>query len=876
ILTDTFGDGWNGNTMNVTQNGVVVAVLSLATGNGATVPVSLCDGPFELFWNAGGNWAGEVGVSVVNSFGQTIYVKDPGTGTPNSLLFSGVVTCNEPTCLPPSNLTVTSPTLDSATFNWTPGGAETSWHVIALPNGSPAPTAATTGWTEVTTAPPFVLGGLEAGTAYDFYIRADCPGDPVSQWAGPLDFNTVVCAAADQCNYTFTLTDSFGDGWNGNTMTIFQGGVPVATIGSTFTTGAGPVTVTVPLCNGVAFDLVRNTGGSFAGEVGVSITSFLGESLFTHVPGTNLQGQTLYSGTGECVPPTCLKPTNVEVSNIGLNSVTVTWQDNNTPAATSWDVLVLPASAPAPTPASTGWVNVDENPYTINGLDAATLYKVYVRAVCSDTDSSFWSLGTQFGTLICLPSNLCEYTFVMVDTFGDSWNGNTMNVTQNGILVTTLTGPTNADDTNPVTVTVSLCNDVPFELFWNTGGSFAGEVGVSIVNQDGTTVFTHTPGTNLQGTQLFAGTVQCVPFTCPKPVQLAVSDVGETSATFNWVESGTATTWQILVIPAGSPIPTPGTPFTVEVTENPYTINNLDSGTAYVFYVRAVCADDDISNWSGPIPFNTLITNDECVNAIEVPVNPDQSCAQTVNGTIIGATASSQPNTCFGTDDDDVWFQFTATSSQHNITFSNFGGSTSDLMHVVYSGNCDGTLTQLVCSDPEQSVVTGLAPGETYLIRVYSWTGTPNQTSTFTICIGTIPPPIIVTQTDYTQVQLIQDVLLNSTCASASNITWSTGTNFGSTNGIGYFERNGADFPFENGIVLSTGNAAEAPGPNLDIQSNGNDAWPGDADLEAVLAAQGINDETNNATIFEFDFIPITNSISFRFVFASEEYGVFQ
>src|SRR5690606_29571632 len=269
-----------------------------------TIPVSLCDGPFELFWNAGGSFPGEIGITVVNSFGQTVYIKEEGQGAQNSLLYTGMVTCNEPTCLPPSEISVLSSTLNSATFNWTSNGPEDTWHVIAVPNGSPAPDENTTGWVTVTENPPFELGGLDAATSYDFYIRAACSDASLSSWAGPVDFNTVVCTAADQCTYTFNMTDTFGDGWNGNTMTIYQGGVPVTTIGGSFTTG-GSASAQVSLCHGIPFELVWNTGGAFAGEVGVSITSFLDEVIFTHTAGPNLQGQTLFTGTAECVPPTC-------------------------------------------------------------------------------------------------------------------------------------------------------------------------------------------------------------------------------------------------------------------------------------------------------------------------------------------------------------------------------------------------------------------------------------------------------------------------------------------------------------------------------------------------------------------------------------------
>ncbi|RZJ33563.1 MAG: hypothetical protein EOO51_13380, partial [Flavobacterium sp.] len=879
VMTDAFGDGWNGNTMNVIQNGLTIATIggTFTTGTGpVSVAVPLCDGPFELFWNTGGSFANEVGVSIVNSFNQTLFTYEAGSGTPGTTLYSGTVNCSTPACLPPENITVTAIDQTQATFNWTPGGNETAWQVIAVPSNQPAPLPTDPGWIPAPNH-PFVLTGLTSGTNYNFYVMAVCsPGD-LSGLSSAFNFNTSICPASNQCLYTFTMTDAFGDGWNGNTMSIIQNGITVATIGSTFTTGTGPVTVQVPLCNGIAFSLYWNTGGAFANEVGVSITSFLGEEIFTYAAGSGTPGSELYSGTGECVAPTCLKPTNVTVSQIGLDQALVTWQENNTPPGTSWDIIILPASDPAPTPTTPGWTNVSTNPYLATGLSAATLYKAYVRTVCSATDSSFWSVGAQFGTLICLPSNLCEYTFTMVDSFGDTWNGNTMNVTQNGILVATLTGPTFADGQNPVSETISLCNGIPFELFWNNGGNFAGEVGISIFNtQTGANVFTHAPGSGAQqGTQLFAGTVTCIPATCPKPVQLTVSNVTTDSATLSWTESASATQWEIIILPAGSPPPTIGTPG-IPAT-NPYTVTGLSSGTAYVYYVHAICSPTDISNWAGPKAFSTLITNDECTASIVVPVNPDQSCTSTVSGTVTGATASSEPNSCGGTADDDVWFQFTATGTTHTIDLNNITGSTTDMYMAVYEGTQCGSLTPLYCSDAEQSVANNLTPGQTYTVRVYTWTSTPNQTSQFTICIGTIPPPISTSVTQYTTTQLVTDVLLNNTCATVSNVTSSTGTNFGlTTNGIGYFNQNGSGFPFEDGIVLTSGNAANAPGPNTTNLSEGDFTWPGDADLLQVLNNQGITGTTNNASVLEFDFVPITNEISFNFIFASEEYGIFQ
>ena len=138
--------------------------------------------------------------------------------------------------------------------------------------------------------------------------------------------------------------------------------------------------------------------------------------------------------------------------------------------------------------------------------------------------------------------------------------------------------------------------------------------------------------------------------------------------------------------------------------------------------------------------------------------------------------------------------------------------------------------------------------------------------------------PISVNTTTYTIPQLVNTVLINSPCDNATNVTWKTGTNFGSTNGIGFFQNTNPNFPIPAGVILSTGNAANAPGPNNNDAEleDGNAAWTGDPDLEATLAAAGIPMSSVNATVLEFDFMPKSPNFSFDFLFASEEYGNYQ
>src|SRR4051812_42453420 len=92
----------------------------------------------------------------------------------------------------------------------------------------------------------------------------------------------------------------------------------------------------------------------------------------------------------------------------------------------------------------------------------------------------------------------------------------------------------------------------------------------------------------------------------------------------------------------------------------------------------------------------------------------------------------------------------------------------------------------------------------------------------------------------YTVPELVTNVLVNKTCVTVNNITWRTGSNFGSSNGIGYFENTNPTFPLTNGVILSTGNVANAPGPNSNQLNDGNTAWTGDSDLETTLLAAGI------------------------------------
>jgi gliding motility-associated-like protein len=159
-----------------------------------------------------------------------------------------------------------------------------------------------------------------------------------------------------------------------------------------------------------------------------------------------------------------------------------------------------------------------------------------------------------------------------------------------------------------------------------------------------------------------------------------------------------------------------------------------------------------------------------------------------------------------------------------------------------------------------------------YICNTMKWL----QTILFSsyICCNTImvsAQNITVDDTKTAQ-QLIENVLVNSSCASVSNFAASGDTSPAGRNSYGYFSNAGGSFPFTEGVVLSTSYVQKSIGPYntnlINIVGNDNDgAWLGDTDLNQVL---GINSVT--ATILEFDFKPLTNFLSFDYILASIEY----
>ena len=269
---------------------------------------------------------------------------------------------------------------------------------------------------------------------------------------------------------------------------------------------------------------------------------------------------------------TCARPKNVAVEYTGGTTATVTW----TGEASSYNIDVN----------GTVTNNVTSS-YTLTGLELATVYEVKVQANCGGGDLSDWTTPKSFTTDLCLSEDMCEITFELTDSYGDSWNGNAIKVVD-ALTGTVIGQVANQSAASGVaeTYTLSVCDGRAINFAW-VSGSYASETSYVVYDINGEEIFSGSAGNGL----IENYTVSCKASSCRKPTNLAASNIGPRSVELSWTENGEATAWNIDV----------NGEITRDVT-NPYTLTGLTPETTYTVKVTPVCEEE---KWSDPITFTT-------------------------------------------------------------------------------------------------------------------------------------------------------------------------------------------------------------------------------------------------------------------------------
>ncbi|SDR70426.1 gliding motility-associated C-terminal domain-containing protein [Formosa sp. Hel1_31_208] len=605
--------------------------------------------------------------------------------------------------------------------------------------------------------------------------------------------------------------------------------------------------------------------------VGINIDAYLGQVIYLEFSyggaGTGFEGDMSIDFIRvESCGNFCIPPSGITVTNITGTTADIAWDANS--GETSWEYVVVPAGTGEPTGAGT---TVGTPSASITGLSFETDYEVWVRADCG-SQFSIWAGPVNFTTTIQTNFDVdCAVGPVMGSVCYGNNDSEVFTYTSSDGSPLNLTFNAGEIEGAPFDFLVVFDSDGVTELYNDEGNN--GDISGLTFQSTGDTI-----SFQIQSD----GSVSCASgsFCCSDGIDYTVACATciNPDATYQVVDdcaNGDQFLVDVNVTSLGD-----ATSLTIS--------NNIDANTVSAPAVGVYQV--------GPFPFGVdviiTLSNDQDVNCVinssaiqllacppvndnpcsatVAGVNADDSCTIITSGSLLEATPSGVPDgSCAGNPDDDVWFEFTALNEFQIIQFINIDstGFFENLDHAVYEGTCDG-LVELYCSDANASLTPSLTVGSNYFIRVFS-AGGDAVDYTFDLCIRPGTGNVSVDQTTYTVEELVIDVLIDSPCAQISNITWTTGTDFGQVNGIGYFEADAGSFPFEDGLLLSSGNAALAAGPNFNAMSDGTTAWPGDPDLAAIA-----NVNTNNATIIEFDFVPLSDEISFDFLMASEEYDM--
>lgn len=437
-LTDTYGDGWNGGTVDVTVNGVAVLTgITLATGAGPENYTFNADNVdvIVITRTVAGAYPAEMRVEITGGSSIVLLPSQEPVATGTTVLG-----CCAPTV--PNPAAYVSPA--NAAVNQSPCGITLDWNVPASNGCNTASsydvyfgTSATPPLVGNTTNTDYATGALSPSTVYYWKI---VPKNGVGSAVGASTYSfTTAATTCVACTHTIRLTDTYGDGWNGNAVTVYVNGTAVLS-GITLAAGYGPVDYTFLAATSDLINVTLTNTGSFTSEIRVAVLSEVGTTLLSAItpvasPGTNVTG---------CCPslvPGCASapaPANgaTLVNPCSINLVWTAPAAAGCNGASSYDIYFGTSASPAFLENVSGTTYVF--PYAL--ADTTTYYWKIVpkNSLGSATGCSTWSFTTSsspnpvyclYGSAINYPAggtNCAQMTAEVNAQMGCVWNRGTI------------------------------------------------------------------------------------------------------------------------------------------------------------------------------------------------------------------------------------------------------------------------------------------------------------------------------------------------------------------------------------------------------------------------------------------------------------------
>ena len=548
LSVDVAVAAWSAATPNYDADDTLA--FAITTDDGATYTTLLVYD--DTLLNSLGNDYTTIYIPVNGYNGQTvrfaIFAGSTASGGDNRIVIDNVTVGEPVTCMPVTGLTATNITETGATLTW--NGDATNYNVYDMSDSTFVTSVNTTSYD---------LTGLTAMTSYTYGIAADCGGDesPIVT----VTFTTACSALTLPYTETFEANSNAvgcwtvaGDGSWGigvgdySTSTGAYEGSYNAKITHDVT---GNTTMLIsPVLDGVQagltldfayvmrqwvndLDELRVYSRTAADAAWQQVAEYTTEAATwttstVVIPGTVYQiafehtdnygyGIGLDSIVFTAISGDfCYAVSNLTASNATASSVTLSWSDDNNSGAT-YTIYNMADN----TVIATG---VTTTSYDVTGLASLTGYTFGVVANCSATDES--SVVTVDAVTACSGAT-CNITIVGNDSFGDGWNGNAIEISQNGTIIGTFTL---ADDST-LTETFTVCSEAPVSFSW-VEGNYATETSFEIFDGSDSSVFVGT------GANMTAGTFLTLNNACPST---PIVDMLHVTLTINDATLGTIT-----------------------------------------------------------------------------------------------------------------------------------------------------------------------------------------------------------------------------------------------------------------------------------------------------------------------------------------------
>ncbi len=206
VGSDSYGDGWNGNAINVVQGGNTIGTFTIESGSSFTSEFNVCSTlPVSFYW-VNGNYADETSFQILDGGGTVVYT---GSGAQSENIFTLDNAC--PSCLPVNGLTVTS-TTNSATLYWGDSTSNGLYNIYM--NGEVIDT--------FVYGNSYTIYNLASNTQYTFGVQVVCSADDVSSLAtvsvrtacdgiSQQTYEAEACGIYYFDGYTFTESGIYGD-----------------------------------------------------------------------------------------------------------------------------------------------------------------------------------------------------------------------------------------------------------------------------------------------------------------------------------------------------------------------------------------------------------------------------------------------------------------------------------------------------------------------------------------------------------------------------------------------------------------------------------------------------------------------------------------